>query len=129
MVSDTIRREPASFCRHYGDGSRRLVVGAERMRDMTATRADGRAPDELRPITFERDFTAMAAGSCLVSFGSTRVLCTASVDEDVPRWMKGRGRGWVTAGYSMLPGARSEEHTSELQSLMRISYAVLCLNK
>src|SRR3546814_11412269 len=78
------------------------------MRDMTATRADGRAPDELRPITFERDFTAMAAGSCLVSFGSTRVLCTASVDEDVPRWMKGRGKGWVTAEYSMLPGASPE---------------------
>ena len=67
-------------------------------------RADGRAPDELRPITFERDFTEMAAGSCLVSFGQTRVLCTASIDEDVPRWMRGRGTGWVTAEYSMLPG-------------------------
>ena len=71
-------------------------------------RPDGRQPDELRAITFERDFTAMAAGSVLVSFGRTRVLCTASVDESVPRWMKGRGKGWVTAEYSMLPGSSPE---------------------
>jgi ribonuclease PH len=71
-------------------------------------RPDGRAPDELRPITFERDFTDMAAGSVLVSFGRTRVLCTANVDEDVPRWMRGSGRGWVTAEYSMLPGSSAE---------------------
>jgi ribonuclease PH len=82
---------------------------------MTATRADGRAPDELRPITFERDFTSMAAGSCLVSFGDTRVLCTASVDEDVPRWMRGRGKGWVTAEYSMLPGASPERIKREVK--------------
>jgi len=82
---------------------------------MTTTRADGRAPDQLRPITFERDFTSMAAGSCLVSFGSTRVLCTASVDEDVPRWMKGRGKGWVTAEYSMLPGASPERIRREVK--------------
>jgi len=82
---------------------------------MTATRADGRAPDELRPITFERDFTAMAAGSCLVSFGQTRVLCTASIDEDVPRWMRGRGKGWVTAEYSMLPGASAERIRREVK--------------
>ena len=67
-------------------------------------RPDGRAPDELRPITFERDFTEMAAGCVLVTFGRTRVLCTASIDEDVPRWMRGSGKGWVTAEYSMLPG-------------------------
>ena len=72
------------------------------------TRFDGRKEDELRPITFERDFTEMAAGSVLVSFGKTRVLCTASVDEDVPRWMKGKGKGWVTAEYSMLPGSSPE---------------------
>ena len=60
---------------------------------MTTPRPDGRQPDELRPISFERDFTAMAAGSCLVSFGNTRVLCTASIDEDVPRWMQGQGQG------------------------------------
>ena len=78
-------------------------------------RADGRAPDELRPVTFERDFTEMAAGSCLVSFGLTRVLCTASIDEDVPRWMRGRGKGWVTAEYSMLPGASSERIRREVK--------------
>ena len=72
------------------------------------TRLDGRAPDELRPITFERDYTEMAAGVVLVSFGKTRVLCTASIDENVPRWMKGTGKGWVTAEYSMLPGASPE---------------------
>ncbi len=72
------------------------------------TRFDGRATDELRPITFERDYTEMAGGSVLVSFGKTRVLCTASVDENVPRWMKGKGKGWVTAEYSMLPGSSPE---------------------
>ncbi|MGA0065223.1 MAG: ribonuclease PH [Ilumatobacteraceae bacterium] len=72
------------------------------------TRPDGRTPDQLRDVRFERDFTEMAAGSVLVSFGRTRVLCTASVDEDVPRWMKGRGSGWVTAEYSMLPGSSPE---------------------
>ena len=72
------------------------------------TRPDGRRPDELRLISFERDFTTMASGSVLVAFGDTRVLCTASVDDDVPRWMRGKGRGWVTAEYSMLPGSSPE---------------------
>ncbi len=76
-------------------------------------RSDGRAADELRPITFERDFTEMADGSVLVSFGRTRVLCTASVDPDVPRWMRGRGTGWVTAEYSMLPGSSPERVNRE----------------
>ncbi|NBP49886.1 MAG: ribonuclease PH, partial [Actinobacteria bacterium] len=71
-------------------------------------RPDGRADDQLRTVTFQRDFTEMAAGSVLVSFGRTRVLCTASVDEDVPRWMRGTGKGWVTAEYSMLPGSSPE---------------------
>lgn len=71
-------------------------------------RHDGRTNDQLRPVTFERDFTKHASGSVLVSFGDTRVLCTASIDEDVPRWMRGRGSGWVTAEYSMLPGASAE---------------------
>ena len=71
----------------------------------TGSRFDGRQHDEFRPISFERDFTEMSAGSVLVSFGRTRVLCTASIDEDVPRWMKGSGKGWVTAEYSMLPGS------------------------
>ena len=76
-------------------------------------RGAGRAPDELRPISFERDFTEMSDGSVLVSFGRTRVLCTASVDSDVPRWMKGRGKGWVTAEYSMLPGSSPERVNRE----------------
>jgi ribonuclease PH len=71
-------------------------------------RFDGRTEDQLRPITFERDFTEFAAGSVLVSFGKTKVLCTASVDEDVPRWMRGTGKGWVTAEYSLLPGSTGE---------------------
>jgi ribonuclease PH len=79
------------------------------------TRADGRRTDELRPVTFQRDFTTMAAGSVLVSFGNTRVLCTASVDEDVPRWMKGTGKGWVTAEYSMLPGSSPERIRREVK--------------
>ena len=79
-------------------------------------RADGRAPDELRPITFERDFTDQADGSVLVSFGRTTVLCTASVEEDVPRWMRGSGKGWVTAEYSMLPGSSPERIRREVQS-------------
>ncbi|CAN5834518.1 ribonuclease PH [soil metagenome] len=71
-------------------------------------RPDGRLDNQLREVSFERDFTEMAAGSCLVSFGKTRVLCTASVDDDVPRWMRGSGKGWVTAEYSMLPGSSPE---------------------
>ena len=71
-------------------------------------RADGRADDQLRPVRFERDFTELPAGSVLVSFGRTRVLCTASVDTDVPRWLRGSGRGWVTAEYSLLPGSTGE---------------------
>ena len=76
-------------------------------------RSDGRAADELRPISFQRDFTEMADGSVLVSFGRTQVLCTASVDPDVPRWMRGRGTGWVTAEYSMLPGSSPERVNRE----------------
>ena len=71
-------------------------------------RTDGREVDELREISFTRDFTTMADGSVLVTFGNTSVLCTASVDEDVPRWMRGTGTGWVTAEYSMLPGSSPE---------------------
>ena len=66
-------------------------------------RHDGRRPDQLRPLHFERGWTKHAEGSVLVSFGDTRVLCTASVDESVPAWMKGKGRGWITAEYGMLP--------------------------
>ncbi len=72
---------------------------------MTSPRSFDRTNEETRPVTFTRDYTEFAAGSVLVTFGRTRVLCTASVDEDVPRWMKGSGKGWVTAEYSMLPGS------------------------
>ena len=71
-------------------------------------RADGREEDELRSIEFVRDYTIFAAGSVLIRMGRTVVLCTASVADDVPRWMKSTGRGWVTAEYSMLPGSSPE---------------------
>jgi ribonuclease PH len=80
---------------------------------MSITRADGRSADQARPLSFERDFTAMAAGSVLVSFGRTVVLCTASVEEDIPRWLRGSGKGWVTAEYSMLPGSTPERASRE----------------
>jgi len=66
-------------------------------------RPSGRKPDELRPIRFQRQFTKHAEGSVLVSFGDTRVICTASVEEQVPRWMSDRKGGWITAEYGMLP--------------------------
>jgi ribonuclease PH len=68
-------------------------------------RPSGRAPDEMRALSFEPHFTKHAEGSVLVSFGDTRVLCTASVEERVPPFMRGKGEGWVTAEYSMLPRA------------------------
>src|SRR6478672_8217891 len=101
-------------------------------------RTDGRDAADLRPITFQRDFTTQAAGSVLVSFGGTRVLCTASIDEDVPRWMRGRGKGWVTAEYSMLPGSSVERvkrevkdgrpsgRTQEIQRLIGRSLRAVC---
>ena len=76
-------------------------------------RRDGREPDELRPVTFTRDFTEFAAGSVLVEFGKTRVLCTASAENRVPPWLRGSGRGWVTAEYSMLPGSTTERTDRE----------------
>jgi ribonuclease PH len=76
-------------------------------------RRDGREPDDLRALSFTRDFTQFAAGSVLVEFGMTRVLCTASVEERVPPWLRGKGRGWVTAEYSMLPGSTSERNDRE----------------
>jgi ribonuclease PH len=75
---------------------------------MTTTiqlRPDGRNPDQLRQISFQRGFTRYAEGSVLVSFGETKVLCNASVEQRVPPFMRGEGRGWVTAEYSMLPRA------------------------
>ncbi|MFF9296025.1 ribonuclease PH [Streptomyces sp. NPDC014764] len=69
------------------------------------SRIDGRTPEQLRPVTIERGWSKHAEGSVLVSFGDTKVLCTASFTEGVPRWRKGSGEGWVTAEYSMLPRA------------------------
>ncbi len=99
-------------------------------------RTDGRQVDELREISFTRDFTTMADGSVLVTFGNTSVLCTASVDEDVPRWMRGTGTGWVTAEYSMLPGSSPERirretkgpkgRTQEIQRLIGRSLRAVC---
>ena len=67
------------------------------------TRSDGRAADQLRPVTIERGWSKQAEGSALISFGDTRVLCTASFTNGVPRWLTGKGKGWVTAEYAMLP--------------------------
>ena len=76
-------------------------------------RHDGRRPDELRPLKVKRRFTRAAAGSVLIQAGRTTVLCTASVAADVPPWMKGEGRGWITAEYNMLPGSTSPRKPRE----------------
>ena len=101
-------------------------------------RADGRAADELRKTCFTRDFTEAALGSVLVETGRTRVLCTASLEERVPPWLRGAGRGWVTAEYSMLPGASAERipreasrgkqsgRTQEIQRLIGRSLRSVC---
>lgn len=78
------------------------------------TRRDGRRPDEMRPVVLELGFMPNAEGSCLAAMGDTRVICTASVDEGVPRWMQGRGSGWVTAEYAMLPRSTSERVPREV---------------
>ena len=99
-------------------------------------RPDGRTADQLRPITIERDFTTTSHGSALVSFGETRVLCTASVELDVPRWMRNTGKGWVTAEYGMLPGSSPERinrerrgpkgRTQEIERLIGRSLRAVC---
>lgn len=76
-------------------------------------RASGRQLDQLRPVTITRDFTCHAEGSVLVEFGNTKVLCTASVEAGVPRFMKGKGEGWITAEYSMLPRATHTRNQRE----------------
>lgn len=81
----------------------------------SVTRADGRRPDELRPVTLTRNWLDHAEGSVLVEFGRTRVLCVASFTEGVPRWKKGSGQGWVTAEYAMLP--RSTDTRSDRESV------------
>ncbi len=79
-------------------------------------RPSGRKPDQLRDISFTRGFTKHAEGSCLVKFGETHVLVTASLDEKVPPWLKGQGKGWVTAEYGMLPRATHERTRREAAS-------------
>ncbi len=105
-----------------------------------AIRPDGRAADELRPITFERYYTKQTPGSVLTRFGDTTVLCTASVNDNVPRWMKDLDppRGWVTAEYSMLPGSSPERvrreskagkqkgRTLEIERLIARSLRAVC---
>jgi ribonuclease PH len=105
---------------------------------VSSSRSDGREPDELRTLSFERDFTTQADGSVLVTAGRTMVLCTATIDDDVPRWMRGRGSGWVTAEYSMLPGSSGERirrevskgspsgRTHEIQRLIGRSLRAVC---
>jgi ribonuclease PH len=77
------------------------------------TRSDGRAADQLRPVTFQRGWLDQAEGSCLVEFGRTRVLCTASFSPGVPRWRKDSGLGWVTGEYAMLPRATNTRNDRE----------------
>lgn len=88
---------------------------------------EGRGPAELRPVRIHRGYTEMTPGSVLIEMGRTRVLCTVSFEEDVPRWMRDRGEGWVTAEYSMLPGSSAERirrsainggRTKEIQRLI-----------
>lgn len=108
------------------------------MTDSVTRRADGRTPSELRSIYFSRGFTRYAEGSVLVSFGETRVLCNATVEEGVPPFLRGKGQGWITAEYSMLPRAthvRSSREatrgkvsgrTSEIQRLIGRSLRAIC---
>ncbi|MBF0181134.1 MAG: ribonuclease PH [Magnetococcales bacterium] len=77
------------------------------------SRHEGRQNDEMRAVTITRPFNQRAEGSCLITFGQTRVICTASVEEQQPRWMKNQNRGWVTAEYGMLPRSTHDRTTRE----------------
>ena len=79
-------------------------------------RPSKRAPDQMRPVSLERGVARYAEGSCLVKFGETHVLCTASLEERGPAWLRGSGKGWVTAEYSMLPRATQERTRREVTS-------------
>src|ERR687891_1816769 len=76
-------------------------------------RADGRVPNQLRPVKIVPDYLKFAEGSVLIRVGETRVLCAATIEDRVPGWMRGKGRGWVTAEYSMLPRAGTERSQRE----------------
>ncbi len=84
---------------------------------MSWQRTDQRQPDQLRPITFERDFTRFTPGSVLTKCGDTQVLCTVTIQEGVPRFLEGRGSGWLTAEYRMLPGATPQRQEREFLKL------------
>src|SRR3954453_1030405 len=81
---------------------------------MPASRSYDRAPADIRPVTIDPGFVESAAGSALISIGRTRVICTASVQEQVPRWMMGKGKGWVTAEYAMLPASTGDRKTRDI---------------
>src|SRR5271156_4639627 len=81
---------------------------------MTASRSYDRAPADIRPVTIDPGFVESADGSALISVGRTRVICTASVNEQVPRWMAGRGKGWVTAEYAMLPASTGDRKARDI---------------
>ena len=89
------------------------AASARFLGDFDIIRPSKRAPDALRPVTLERAVSRHAEGSCLVRFGETHVLCTATVSEKVPPWLKGSGRGWVTAEYGMLPRATNDRMRRE----------------
>ena len=84
------------------------------------TRSHDRAADALRPVTIEAGFVRTATGSALISCGETRVICTASVQESVPRWMSGQGRGWLTAEYGMLPASTGERKVRDIPHLAEL---------
>lgn len=84
---------------------------------MAWQRPDGRQPDQLRPVSFERNFTRFSAGSVLAKCGDTQVLCTVSIQPKVPRFLEGKGQGWLTAEYRMLPGATIERQEREFLKL------------
>jgi ribonuclease PH len=81
---------------------------------VSVERSGGRSPQQLRPVTIEPGFVRTATGSALITAGETRVICTASVQEDVPRWLKGQGRGWLTAEYGMLPASTGDRKARDV---------------
>ena len=86
---------------------------------MPASRSYDRAPADIRPVTIDPGFVASADGSALISIGKTRVICTASVSNQVPRWMAGRGSGWVTAEYAMLPASTGDRKARDVPRASR----------
>ena len=116
QVASAVRAQSPKGCETRGfraGGASFRVRDAPTPRRCTIVRPSKRAPDALRPISFERAVSRHAEGSCLVRFGETHVLCTATAGEPVPPWLKGQGRGWVTAEYGMLPRATSERTRRE----------------